>query len=489
MNGVLGTLEDFNTYMEQQMNIWKVPGAAVAIIKDQEIIMADGYGYRNTEAGLKATPDTLFAIGSCTKAFTALAAGQLVDEGKLDLDAPVKTYMPHFKMYDAFATERITMRDMLCHRSGLPRHDVIWYNSELTREEIIERLAYLEPNQDFRTKWQYQNIMYMVAGYLVGKLAGSSWEERVQERIFAPLHMTSSCFSIEDMQLRADYALPYMEKDGKVQQTAFRNIDVIGPSGSINSNIIDMANWVMLHLNRGMFDGKQIVTEGRLDDMHTPHIPCKPSLWGKRELPMNSYGLGWWIEPYRGHQLIHHSGDIDGFTSMVSFLPHDNIGIVILTNKFATQLPKVVTYNIVDRLLGLDEIDWSRQVQEDMKKWKEQIKKQYEMQVDDNTPSNSNIESVPSHLLIEYTGTYKHPGYGKLNVELEDGRLQFIYNSLTLPITHIKEDVFEILYELPVKLKATFHADLKGNICHISLALNMESGAKEVEFAKIAPDS
>lgn len=484
MNGVLGALEDFNTYMEQQLNVWKVPGAAVAIIKDQEIILANGYGYRDKESGLKVTPNTLFAIASCTKAFTAMAAEQLADEGMLDLDAPIKNYMPHFRMYDSFATERITIRDMLCHRSGLPRHDAIWYNSELTREEIIERLEYLEPNQDFRAKGQYQNIMYMVAGYLVGKLAGYSWEQRVQERIFAPLHMKSSCFSVDEMQLRDDYALAYIDKNGETQQIPFRNMDSIGPAGSINSNIIDMANWIMLHLNRGMLDGKQIVSEGRLDDMHTPHIPCEPSLWGKKELPLSCYGLGWCIEPYRGHQMLHHSGGIDGFTSLVSFLPHDNIGIVILTNKLASHLPKVVTYNIVDRLLGLKEIDWSGQIQKDQEKWEEQLNKQH----DSNEPSINNIESNPPHPLIEYIGTYKHPGYGTMYVELEKEHLQFRYNSMTLPVTHIQGDLFETLYELPMKLKASFHADSNGNIHSLSLPLNMEVGAKETVFAKMFAD-
>ncbi|WP_026011176.1 serine hydrolase [Paenibacillus sp. OSY-SE] len=485
----LQALEGFSTYIEQQMDKWKVPGLAVAVIKDQEIVMAEGFGFRNVEAGLKVTPETMFAIGSCTKAFTALAAGQLADEGKLDLDASVKTYLPQFKMHDAVATERITVRDMLCHRSGLPRHELMWYNSTFTREDIIERLAFLEPNQDFRAKWQYQNIMYMVAGYLVGQLAGSSWEQVVQERIFTPLHMTSSCLSVEDMQLRPDYALPYIEKDGKVLLTPFRNIDAIGPAGSINSNIIDMANWVGLHLNKGKFDGRQIVTEGSLAAMHTPHMPCDPSVWGKKELPISCYGLGWGIEPYRGHHMIHHSGGIDGFTSLVSFLPHDNIGVVILTNMFGTSLPRIATYNIVDRLLGLEEIDWSRRFQDDTEKWKEQLKEQQKKEYHDNTPSNSQAESVPFHPLIEYTGTYEHPGYGKVIVELEDGCLRFMYNSLTLPMTHFSEDVFEISYELfAAKVKGTFHADLNGNICRLSLPLNMEPGTKEIEFTKTAPD-
>ncbi|MCY9514385.1 serine hydrolase [Paenibacillus apiarius] len=485
MAGALKALEGFSSYIEQQMDRWKVPGLAVAVIKDQEIVMAEGYGFRNAEAGLKVTPETMFAIGSCTKAFTALAAGQLADEGKLDLDAPVKTYLPHFKMHDAVATERITVRDMLCHRSGLPRHDLMWYNSELTREEIIERLAFLEPNQDFRAKWQYQNIMYTVAGYLVGQLAGASWEQIVQERIFKPLRMTSSCFSVEDLQLRADYALPYIEKDGKVLLTPFRNLDAIGPAGSINSNIIDMANWVMLHLSKGVFDGQQIVTEGSLAGMHTPHMPCDPSVWGKKELPISCYGLGWGIEPYRGHHMIHHGGGIDGFSSFVSFLPHDHIGVVILTNKNATSLPLIASFNLFDRLLGLEEMDWNGRIEEDLKKWKEQLQEQKEKERQNVKELKSEIESAPPHPLIDYTGTYEHPGYGKASIELENGRLQLMYNSLTLPMTHLNDDVFEIFYErFEAEVKGTFYADSNGNILRFSVPMNIEPGAKEIEFTK-----
>ena len=203
--------------------------------QNQEIVMMEGYGYRNIDKSLPVTSETLFAIGSSTKAFTALAAGILADEKILKLDTPVKEYLPDFKMFDPFATERITLRDMLCHRSGLPRHDLMWYNASLTREEIIERLRYLEPNVDFRTKWQYQNIMYMVAGYVVGHVSRSSWEEVVQKRIFRPLNMTSSQFSVDKTQLHHDYAMPYIQIEDQARVIPFRNIDTIGPAGSINS--------------------------------------------------------------------------------------------------------------------------------------------------------------------------------------------------------------------------------------------------------------
>ena len=177
-------LQGFEDFVRTIIEYWKVPGVAVAIIKDGEIVHSQGYGLRNVAEGLQVTPETLFPIASCTKAFTSTSMALLADEGKLDWDTPVKEYIPSFKLYDSFATERLTPRDLVTHRSGLPRHDLMWYHSTYTRKELFDRLQYLEPSKDLRTLWQYQNLMYMAAGYLVGELSGQSWEEFAQKRIF-----------------------------------------------------------------------------------------------------------------------------------------------------------------------------------------------------------------------------------------------------------------------------------------------------------------
>jgi CubicO group peptidase (beta-lactamase class C family) len=190
-------LENFGDFVNKILQEWKVQGCAVAIIQDGELLLSQGFGLRNAAEGLEVTPETLFPIASCTKAFTATSMAMLADEGKLDWDTPVRTYLPSFRMFDSFATERMTPRDLVTHRSGLPRHDLMWYNSSRTRKELFERLQYLEPYKDLRTVWQYQNLMYMVAGYLVGELSGMSWEAFVQQRIFQPLGMTNSLFDID----------------------------------------------------------------------------------------------------------------------------------------------------------------------------------------------------------------------------------------------------------------------------------------------------
>jgi len=327
-------LKGFPEFVEKAMKGWKVPGLAISIVKDGKVVFAEGFGFCDVKKGLKVTPQTLFAIGSSSKAFTATAMGILVDECKLDWDNPVREYLPSFKLKDLFAAERMTHRDLVCHRSGLPRHDAIWYGASANRKELFNRLAYLEPSKDFRTIFQYQNLMFMTAGYLVGQIAGKTWEKFVQERILNPLGMNDGNFSVEDSKKAPDFALPYMEKKDKVIEIPFRNIDAVGPAGSINSNVMDMAKWVLLNLNKGKHGEKQIISEASLKQIHSPQMVMGemfPGFEKYNELFYDNYGMGWMITFYKGHLLLHHGGGIDGFTALVSFMPRDNMGIVVLT--------------------------------------------------------------------------------------------------------------------------------------------------------------
>ncbi|MBT2765555.1 serine hydrolase [Paenibacillus sp. ISL-20] len=485
MGEILMTMESLkgiHTYIEEQMKAWKVPGLSVAVVKDQEIVMMEGYGYRNIAQSLPVTSETLFAIGSSTKAFTALAAGILADEKILDLDTPVKEYLPDF-MFDAFATERITLRDMLCHRSGLPRHELMWYNASLTREEIIERLQYLEPNVDFRTKWQYQNIMYMVAGYVIGHVSRSSWEDVVQKRIFEPLNMASSQFSVDKTQLQHDYAIPCMQIEDQAHVIPFRNIDIIGPAGSINSNIKDMANWVRFQMNHGMHNGQRLISSEVLDTLHTPHMVCEMTEVNENNTNMGSYGLGWLIEPYRGLRMVSHGGNIDGFTAHVAFIPAEKIGVVVLSNLNGTPLPVFISNYIFDSLLGGEVKDWSGQA----------LGQKKEATVANEPATNSKATSgakepiVPlSTSLLDLTGTYVHAAYGEMMVELTDGELRAGFNSMKFPLTHQNANQFELhVTEFDIKTKATFLTDSNGNVDRLSVILLFEPGAKEIEIVRI----
>ena len=404
-------LKGFDEFAAKLMAEWKVPGMAISVVKGGKVIYAQGFGLRDVAQGLKVTPNTLFAIGSCSKAFTAAGVGILVDEGKVEWDKPVKTYLPSFKLYDGVATERMTPRDLLSHRSGLPRHDLVWYGSPFSRKEIFDRLQFLEPSKDFRAVWQYQNLMFMTAGYLVGEVAGARWEDFTRKRIMDPLGMKASNFSVTDSQKTTDFALPYNERKDKVEVMPFRNLDAIAPAGSINSNVMEMANWVMLHLGKGKFGDKQIVSEASMGQIHSPQMLIPQPLQYK-EILYSSYGMAWMIVPYRGHLMLQHGGGIDGFTALVGFMPQDDIGVVILTNLNGTPLTGILLQGICDRLLGLDQIDWNARSREAVNKARAAAEKA-QKEADRDRKSGTK----PSHPLEDYAGDFENPGYGTVTAE------------------------------------------------------------------------
>jgi CubicO group peptidase (beta-lactamase class C family) len=468
----------FDKFVAETMEEWKVPGLAIAVVKEGKVILSKGYGFRYVEKKLKVTPKTLFAIGSCTKAFTATTMGILVDEGKLDWDKPVREYLPAFKLKDSFASERMAPRDLVCHRSGLPRHDWMWYNSSASRRELFDRLQYLEPSKDFRDVFQYQNLMFMTAGYLVGQIAGTTWEEFAQKRLLDPLGMKDSNFSVEDSKKAEDFALPYMEKDDKVIEIPFRNIDTVGPAGSINSNVTDMAQWILLNLNKGKQGEEQIISENALKEIHSPQMIASKS-FKYDESFYSTYGMGWSITAYRGHLMLNHGGGIDGFTALVSMMPRDNTGMVILTNMSGTPLPSIIRYDVYDRLLGLDLIDWNKRIREQVDKAKKEAEKAKKEKDKDRKPNTKT-----SHPLEDYVGDYEHPGYGVLSVREEGDQLKGEYNSISYEMVHYHYDVFKITHEfMEVDTKLSFSTDDKGNIG--SLAVQLEPNVDKIVFTKM----
>lgn len=472
------SLKGFDKFVTKTMEEWKVPGLGISVLKDGKVILSQGFGFRDVKQGLPVTSQTLFAIGSCTKAFTAVTMGILVDEGKLDWDKPVREYLPSFKLKDPFATERMTPRDLVCHRSGLPRHDLMWYNSSSGRRELFERLQYLEPSKDFRTTYQYQNLMFMTAGYMVGKVAATGWEKFVRNRIFVPLGMNNSNFSVNDSKKAPDFALPYREKDDKIIEIPFRNIDTVGPAGSINSNVTDMANWLYLNLNKGKFGEQQIISEARLKEIHSPQMISSRS-FKYDETFYSTYGMGWGITAYRGHLMLQHGGGIDGFTALVTFMPRDSIGIVILTNRSGTPLPSIIARNVYDRLLGLDQIDWNKRIREEVEKAEKEAEKAKKEKDKDRK-----LNTKPSHPLKDYAGDYEHAGYGVISIELEEDQLKGKYNSIYYSLKHYHYDIFEFHNELMDRpMKITFSTDIKGNIG--GLAVQLEPTVEEIIFTRM----
>lgn len=474
-------MQDLSEFISKTMQEWKIPGLAIAIVKDSQIIFCEGFGKRDVEQNLLVTPQTLFAIGSCTKSLTTMAMSILAQRGLLDWDKPVRNYLPTFKLYDSYATEHITPRDLVTHQSGLPRHDAMWSQSPFTRQEIFDRLQYLEPTHELRTVFQYQNLMYMTAGYLVGEIAQSSWEEFVQEEIFNPLEMRDSNFSVEKSQKAADFALPYAEKEDGIEQIPFLNVDVMGPAGSLNSNVVDMAKWLLLHLNQGKYGDKQIISPIHLQEMHSPQVVMTQTL-EYNELFYYFYGLGWAITSYRGHNLIQHGGNINGFAARTTLLPQDNIGIVVLTNLDQNPVINTLTYYVCDRLLGLDEVPWNERMKEKYAQAKEATAKAKEQ-----LASNRKTGTQPSHPLEDYTGDFEHPGYGILAIEIHDNRLTATHNSNIYKLEHYHYDIFAEyeLFEQPKLL--SFLTDTKGNISRLTVSL--EPTVKEILFTRMPESS
>ena len=472
-------LQGFEDFVRTVIQDWKVPGVAVAIIKDGEIVLSQGFGLRNVAEGLEVTPETLFPIASCSKAFTTTSMALLADGGKLDWDTPVKEYIPSFKMYDSFATERLTPRDLVTHRSGLPRHDLMWYNSSRTRKELFDRLQYLEPSKDLRTLWQYQNLMYMTAGYLVGELSGQSWEEFVQKRIFEPLGMTNSLFSIDDAKESPNCSRPYLEKKDELREIPFYAAQgAIAPAGAIVSSINDMSKWVLLHANKGKLGDSQIVSEGQMAQMHSPQM-VMPETNKYAELTNSTYGMGWFIHAYRGHRMAEHGGNIDGFSSLVTLLPQENIGIVVLSNMNGSPVPYILTYNVIDRLLALEEIPWNERFKKEHDEFKEA-----EARGKDKSETDRVSGTSPSHALEAYSGDFEHPGYGTISVQQNGDQLKAVYNSMELPLKHYHYDTFEANVErFDVNIKMSFSTNIKGDVD--TLSAPMEPAVKDIVFKRV----
>lgn len=471
-------LAGFEDFVESVRKDWYVPGLSLAIVKDGKIIMARGFGQRDVEKNLPVGTDTIFAIGSSSKAFTTASLAILADEGKLDWDAPVRTYLPSFQLHDQFATERMTPRDLVTHRSGLPRHDLMWYGSSFSRKEVVDRLRYLEPNKDFRTVWQYQNLMYLTAGYLVEVVSGLTWEEFVKQRIFAPLGMARSNVSVEVSRQDADAALPYKEEDGKLELLPFRNIDMVGPAGSINASINDVAQWVLLQLGKGKHGDRQVISEGQVTQMHSPQM-VMPDSGKHKEMPHSSYGMGWFVQPYRGHNFIHHGGNIDGFSAMVTFMPGENLGVAVLTNLNGCPAGMIVALNAYDRLLGLDQVDWNERDKKDWAEIKAATAKSKE-----KSAAEAKANTQPSHPLADYAGQFAHPGYGVFTVSQEGEGLSALYNGERYALNHYHYDIFEMTNKLfDISLKVSFHTNPQGDI--EGLTAPLESSVPDIKFTRL----
>lgn len=474
-DGVEARLNGFDAYMEQVMKDWNAPGIGIGIVMGDKLVFAKGYGYRDYGKKLPYTINTTQPIASNSKLFTAVAVGLLVEEGKLRWDEPIKQFVPAIRFYNDELDRSVTIRDMLSHRTGVTRHDSIWYKSSFTRRELWDRLRYLEPAAPLRTKFLYNNLMFTAAGQVIEELSGKKWEQFVQRRIFDPLAMSRSTVTIEDNIKGPEPAVPYSERRDSTElyrQPYYTAEVAIAPAGAINSNVQDLSRWVIALLNKGKVDGKQVIPEAVLRETMAPSLGLPNSAlesrgWGEN---LNAYyGMGRTISSYRGHLLALHGGDLPGFHSQISIMPNDNIGVIVLViGDHVAPMYNGLTYNIYERLLGLSLTPWSERLNEVRLKNKAAGTKARATADVGRVPNTK-----PSHALDDYVGEFVHPAYGVVNVTRGDKELNFDFHGIKMPLSHFHYDRFDTPDdEQDGKFSLNFRTNPMGEIDSVEISLD-----------------
>lgn len=450
-------LEKIDSYILNAMKAWNMPGFAVAVVKNDSLIFAKGYGVADIRTGEEVDINTNFMIASCTKAFTTAALATLIDRGKISWDDYVTDYLPSFQTYDSWVTREIRIRDLVCHRSGLATFsgDILWLGSSYDSKEVIRRVRYLKPTSSFRTKYGYQNIMFSVAGSIIPALTDTSWSDYLNYHIFKPLGMVRTTTSLEEMKHLGNFAFPHKIVGDKVTTYKdFYSIETVAPAGAINSNVLDMSKWIRLQLNKGKFNGVQIFSEKQSAEMWYNQTP----------IDNINYGLGWFIRYWNGKKLLNHGGGMPGMISDVSLIPEDNFGIVILSNAETGMVTAIRNY-IMETLLLKDAKDWNKIMLDAFKKRvegyeKENVRRE-EVRVKNTKPS------LP---LEKYCGIYEDKMYGKAEVKMNDGKLflQFLPSpNMKGELKHYHYDTFYIDWEDDfltrgwVKFDMDFNANIK----------------------------
>ena len=464
--------------IEQIRKDWDIPGMAVAIIKGDKVIYAKGFGVRELGKPGKVDKKTLFAVGSTTKAMTVATLGMLVDEEKISWDDRVIDVLPGFRMYDSYATNELTVRDLLSHKSGLTRGDQVWFASPLNQLEVMEKIRYLKPEYSFRSKYHYQNLMYLTAGILAAKIHGENdWDRVMYKRFFKPLNMRSSVTNLKDLAKRNNVATPHNTVDGKFQPIEHRNLANISPAGSVYSNVLEMSNWIRLNMNNGIFEGKRILSEAVVSEMQTPQMHA--AYTGPDEvMNFSLYGLGWRLSDYRGYKMVSHGGGIDGFITWTGFISDIDLGWVVFNNA-GMRVSYAVGREIIDAFLGKeDDIDWSGK---DKKSYDRAVAMGDSIRKD--IDSRRVLETQPRLENLEYKGEYDNNFYGKMTVSTSGNDLIISRgDALKGSLSHWHYDTFRVRWNSPRERGAfgnefiSFHFNLKNEV--ISLDRLMDGKRK-----------
>ncbi|RXT50561.1 serine hydrolase [Bradyrhizobium betae] len=473
-------IPDIDRLAAEAMAVWKVPGAALAIVQDGKVALTRAYGQRDVEADLPVTPHTHFVICSITKSFTATAIALLQNDGVLDWSKPVRDYLPEFRLSDAVATERVTIRDLLSHQSGLPRHDWVHMPGDLSPAEMLPLMRHLELSRDIRGAWQYSNLCYNAAGLLIERLSGKSFEAFVRERLTDRLGMNIS-FSLDELEAGAEPARPY-KIDVDTRSPALRLPIRTTAAGAINTSVADLANWMRLHLGKGEFEGERLLPATLVEQLHAPL-----ALVGKSEFSENGhhihYGLGLQSHTYRGERMVSHSGGWNGWGSLMALVPEAGIGVAVLTNRSSSGIPLILSLYIIDRLRGREPVDWLSRFRKQRDDFIAHIPADKEAR-----EKARHKDTTPAHELSAYAADYAHPAYGVISIRERDGALHWSWRGMGAPLSHRHFETFvtpEIIDQLhPDNVPITFQTDREGNIVHLSVPL--EPMVKDIVFERRA---
>jgi CubicO group peptidase (beta-lactamase class C family) len=475
---VAAFVPELERLITEAMEEWKVPGLAIAVVQNGEVALVRAYGLRDVEAGLKVTTDTHFTICSITKSFTATCLALLVDERRLDWTKPVRDYIPEFRLHDAVATDRVTVRDLLCHHSGLPRHDWVWLPGDLSPAQMLAAMRYLEPCDDIRSTFQYLNLGYLVASIVTERVSAQSWTEFTRARLTDKLHMNVT-FTVEDLAAAADASVPYwMDGDTRLRVKPWPIRATA--AGGINTSIASFANWLRLHLDKGEFEGRRLLSPTLIQQLQTPRVHVAASEFA--EYGDTHYGLGFRLHNYRGERVVWHGGGWSGWSTLMTMLPDRGVGVAVFTNRSQSMVPEILANYVFDRVCGKEPIPWLDRFRERRRKFVAQLDVHRQAR-----KATRRLNTRPTHDLADYAGDYDHPGYGRMTITHAERKLYWAYRGMSEPLAHRHYDTFELPEApdrlLPERLAISFFTDREGNIA--SLAAPFEPLVKDIVFTRI----
>jgi CubicO group peptidase (beta-lactamase class C family) len=467
----------FDAYITDVMNMFHIPGLAIAIVKDDDVVFIKGYGVREHGKSALVDAQTVFPIGSCSKAFTAAALGMLVDEGKIKWSDTVHTYIPDLQLYNPYVTKELMISDILSHRSGIEDVGVLYYRTLLSRAELVHRLRYLQPKVGFRVSGVYNNLMFLLAGQIIPAVTGKSWDEFISERFFAPLSMKESSTSTRALDGVVNLAQPHIVMGEQPKRIPFHTIDSVAPAGSINATITDMAQWVRMLVNEGSYNGTVLLKPETIHAMYSPE-----SIMGKGH-PYGLYGFGWGISDYHGHKIVSHKGSIDGMSAVVGLLPDKKVGVVILTNVHLGVVGPMIMDYVFDRYLRRRTAVESSPVALFAKKQQAELAVQKEHKEEDNKRL---LQTRCSLELSHYVGTYHNELYGNVIITQKADQLWCNFLAFDGLLQHWQNDTF--MFDSAIDYPAIadrffFSFQIQKN--HVDEVLLSVAGMRDTVFKKL----